>query len=568
MPAAVRDTLSWIPLNDDLRMANEQRTQWTYHGLALLLLGLVAVLVVWPPARLFALALSADSTPATFLARLAADPVLHESLLRTLAVALLACGLASLVALPAAFAAVRGPALLRTPLLFLGVLPLLLPPFVSAALLPGWGTPDAAPPATWDVMGRKLDAPTLILASVYAIHYLPLMFLSMVAGLARLDRAYAESARNLGAGRVFTWRRITLPLATPPFALGASLLMLKVVEDVGTPLLLGIDRMLAPQMLLRLGNGSDDSEIALVALPLLLGTGLIVGLAWSALAPRTGESSRHPRPRAMHWHESAGAWITALALSTGLAFIAALPWTLVWPVFDTPPLEPRMGSFGDGQALRQLLIAGGSGLLLTILGALSMALIRSRGLPAAVTRVTLGGLFAVPGVLLAVAFVDWIGGMPPSIAPGLAALFLMFLVAVKTLPYLPHLLTRWRESYNSAQLELARSLGRARARTLLRTLLPLPLSLLLALLFLGTAATLNEWSAALVLTQNGDMTLAAAVFNGLRLEQEPAVTTASAVMLAGLNAVLLLPALGLLGLAHRRRRKSADKIPSDQREDP
>jgi ABC-type Fe3+ transport system permease subunit len=215
-----------------------------------------------------------------------------------------------------------------------------------------------------------------------------------------------------------------------------------------------------------------------------------------------------------------------------------------------------------------MLLAAGAGVILMLLGTLSMALMRSRGLPAALTRATLGSLFAVPGALLAAAFVVSLGGTTAPMAPDLMTLSLILLVALKTLPYLPHLLTRWRESYNSAQLELARSLGTARAHTLLRTLLPLPITLLLALLFLGAAAALNEWSAALVLLQHGDLTLAAEVFNGLMDAQGDAVTMASVVLLAGLNALLLLPALALFGLAGRRGITSTDKTPCDPRETP
>jgi iron(III) transport system permease protein len=549
-------------------MANAQRIRWTYHGLALLLLGLVGVLVVWPLAQLFGPALAVDGTPGGGLAGMLVDPGLQESLLRTLAVALLACGLASLLALPAAFAAVRGPAALRRPLQLLGILPLLLPPFVSAGLLPGVMTSDPMLTATWEIVGIQLDAPTLILASIYALHYLPLMFLCMVGGLARLDRAYAETARNLGAGRLYTWRRITLPLATPPFALGAALMTLKVVEDVGTPLLLGIDQMLAPQLLLRLGAGSGHAEVASAALPLLLSTGLIVALAWSALAPRTGESGRQSWPRPQRWRSGAATWIAALGFLVGLAVTVALPWTLVWPL--VAPLDPELPSAAiiGGKGLQQMLLAAGAGVILMLLGTLSMALMRSRGLPAALTRATLGSLFAVPGALLAAAFVVSLGGTTAPMAPDLMTLSLILLVALKTLPYLPHLLTRWRESYNSAQLELARSLGTARAHTLLRTLLPLPITLLLALLFLGAAAALNEWSAALVLLQHGDLTLAAEVFNGLMDAQGDAVTMASVVLLAGLNALLLLPALALFGLAGRRGITSTDKTPCDPRETP
>jgi iron(III) transport system permease protein len=532
-------------------MPQPQRNPWIHRGLALLLLLLVLGTVIWPLVDLFGQTLGPPADTRAVLLALLQDPLLQESALRTLGVALLACVLASVFALPAAFAAVRGPRLLRLPTLLIGVLPLLIPPFVSASLLQDWLTTAGGPP-TGLVAGLEIRRPTLLLALVFAVHHLPLMILSLAAGLARIDRGYAESARNLGAGRVYTLRHITLPLLTPPFLLGAALLMLRVIEDVGTPLLLGSERMLAPQLLLRLGNGPADQGPAGVALLMLLISTLIVVIAWQSLAPDNRGRATGLPPRPARWAGATGRWFAALIAAGALATVSLAPFLLLCPDSCIPLPAGSAGLIDSPRLPAQLLLAGASGLLLVLLGSLAMALLRSRGAPALVARLLLGGLFAVPGAVLALAIGRLLpapaGSMPP-IAGGLA---LALLIALKTLPYLPHLLAHWRRAYTEAHRELARTLGAGRTRTLLRVVLPLPLTLLLAVLLLGVAAGLNEWSAALLLLQHGDLTPAAEIFSQLRLADDAAVVTARILMLLALTAVSLLPSLWLFGYGARR----------------
>ncbi len=61
-----------------------------------------------------------------------------------------------------------------------------------------------------------------------------------------------EAAQNLGCsgGRLF--RRIVFPLAMPGYVAGASLVFIKVFDDLATPLLLNVKDMLAPQAYLRI----------------------------------------------------------------------------------------------------------------------------------------------------------------------------------------------------------------------------------------------------------------------------------------------------------------------------
>ena len=66
-----------------------------------------------------------------------------------------------------------------------------------------------------------------------------------------LDRAMEEAAQNLGCSGFRLFRRIVFPLAMPGYVAGASLVFVKVFDDLATPLLLNVKDMLAPQAYLR-----------------------------------------------------------------------------------------------------------------------------------------------------------------------------------------------------------------------------------------------------------------------------------------------------------------------------
>ena len=96
-------------------------------------------------------------------------------------------------------------------------------------------------------------------SSSRAIHYFPFILLNLVVALRNIDGAMEESALNLGAAGLRLFRRIVFPLAMPGFVAGASLVFVKVFDDLGTPLVLGQTNMLAPQAYLRITSvGIED----------------------------------------------------------------------------------------------------------------------------------------------------------------------------------------------------------------------------------------------------------------------------------------------------------------------
>jgi spermidine/putrescine transport system permease protein len=77
--------------------------------------------------------------------------------------------------------------------------------------------------------GRGL---VVVLGLVYG--YVPYMILPLYAGLDRLPTHVLEAARDLGAGRLETFRRVTLPLSLPAVTAGVLLTCLPMLGDYFT----------------------------------------------------------------------------------------------------------------------------------------------------------------------------------------------------------------------------------------------------------------------------------------------------------------------------------------------
>jgi iron(III) transport system permease protein len=150
----------------------------------------------------------------------------------------------------------------RTLIQTLGVLPLVMPPFVGAVALQL-------------ILGRSGIVNLLLLnwfgtsipfmeglrgvILVQTLHYFPFIFLNASASLANVDPSLEEMAQNLGAHGFRLFRKVTLPLMMPGYVAGALLVFIRVIDDLGTPLMLNYTKMLAPQAYLRVTTiGVED----------------------------------------------------------------------------------------------------------------------------------------------------------------------------------------------------------------------------------------------------------------------------------------------------------------------
>lgn len=131
-------------------------------------------------------------------------------------------------------------------------------------------------------------AETVVLGLVYG--YVPYMILPLYAALDRISPALLEAARDLGAGRVETFRRVVLPMSMPGVSAGLVLVALPMTGDYFTnDLLSGSPRtaMLGNLVNNAIGNPAQAGQAA--ALVLLLVTALTVPMvAYVRSARRDG----------------------------------------------------------------------------------------------------------------------------------------------------------------------------------------------------------------------------------------------------------------------------------------
>ena len=69
--------------------------------------------------------------------------------------------------------------------------------------------------------------------------YLPLMVFPLYVTLERMDRTLVDASKDLGAGRLATFRQITLPIALPGLITGSILVFIPMMGEYVIPQILG-----------------------------------------------------------------------------------------------------------------------------------------------------------------------------------------------------------------------------------------------------------------------------------------------------------------------------------------
>jgi putative spermidine/putrescine transport system permease protein len=107
--------------------------------------------------------------------------------------------------------------------------------FMSPLLLPALAFGFAALMA-FSLAGIRLSA--LTLAAGHTVVCAPFVLRTTIAALAQLDPALLDSSASLGAGRIYTFRRVTLPLIGRGIAAGAFLAFMASFDNVPVSLFL------------------------------------------------------------------------------------------------------------------------------------------------------------------------------------------------------------------------------------------------------------------------------------------------------------------------------------------
>ena len=480
------------------------------------LLTLLAALIVYPLLQVLSVAFLDGGWPTlrpllAFFAR----PLFREALANTMLAGVLAVVIGSVIAVPLAVLTVRYRFPGRTLIGVLAVLPLVVPPFVGALafqqILGRSGTVNLLLREHAGVTVPFMEGlPGVVL--VQSLHYFPFILLNTAAALAGLDRSLEEAAQNLGSSGLRLYRRVLLPLALPGYAAGALLTFIRVIDDLGTPLMLNYSRLLAPQAYVRVTSiGLTDVDayvICVILVALSLGA---LGLSKTVVARREyaalGRGGEAP-PMRLGPRGTALAWlIAALLLGPALLPHAGVLLLSVSRVWSLSPL-PTVYTLAHYEEIlvrspqfvaNTLRYAGLAALADVALGAvIAWLLVRGRVAGRRWLDIVATIPLAIPGVVIAIGFLRAFGGfVVPGLGDPLTSTWLVLVIvyAVRRLPYAVRGAHAALEQLPSPLEEAAQNLGASRPRTFRRITLPLISRGLLAgglLAFIGSAVDFSS----------------------------------------------------------------------------
>lgn len=496
---------------------------WGHWGLAGLVLGFLGVFLLVPIGLVIYTAFVDETGTLTLghFGNFFGQSLLRESFANSLTVALSSVVFASLIAIPLAYLTVRfefrGALLIQT----LGVLPLIMPPFVGAvALQLIFGRSGSVNLILNDWFGFTVPIMDGLVGVTFveSIHYFPFILLNLVAAMRNIDGSMEESAMNLGARGWRLFWRIIFPLSLPGYLAGAALVFVKVFDDLGTPLVMGVTNMLAPQAYLRITSVGIEDPLGYVVsvimivfsiLALWMAARVMKGRDYSTLQKGGGALAR----RTLGGWASvlAWGWIVFVLLVTLAPHVGILLMSLsdVWSYSVLPDsftLDHYATVFTESRpmiynTLKYCTLAAG---LDVVLGTAIAYLIYRTRLPARQWLDYLASIaLAIPGLVLAIGYLRMFKGvnLPFSDTPMVATWFLIMIAyAVRRLPYALRSCMAALQQVHLSLEEAANSLGAGKVSTVRRVMVPLMMGGILAGFVTSFITAAVELSATILLT--------------------------------------------------------------------
>jgi iron(III) transport system permease protein len=436
---------------------------------------------------------------------------------------------ASVFALPLAYLTTRfvfrGAALVQT----LGFLPLIMPPFVGAvAMQLFFGRNGSINLLLDDWFGFKIGFMEGLNGVIFvqSVHYFPFILINLSAALRNIDRAMEEAAQNLGSSGLRLFRRIVFPLALPGYLAGASLVFVKVFDDLATPLLLNVKDMLAPQAYLRVTSiGIADPMGYVISVVLIVAS--VIAMWLSALALKGRDYATTQRGggglarRTMTRGEAILGYgvvilILALVLAPHLGLLL-LSFATIWsfsPLPDAFTTAHYARVFGESSIyIKNTLIyaslAGGIDIVLGV--AIAYLVLRTKLIGREWLDWAASAALAIPGVVLGIGYLRTFYGVTLPDGTPLASLWITIVLAlaIRRLPYALRACYAALQQISVSLEEAAENLGATKARTVRRIVVPLMAGGILAGFVTSFSTAAVELSATLMLVQsNSDAPLA------------------------------------------------------------
>jgi iron(III) transport system permease protein len=424
-------------------------------------------------------------------------------------------GLSLVLALPLAWLTVRADLPGRRIWSVLCALPLVIPSYVGAYALVAMMGPRGIVQGWLSPLGvERFPSIYGLWGAVWAltIFSFPYLFLSIRAGLQRLDPATEEVARSLGFGPWQTFWRVTLPALRPSVAAGGLLVALYVLSDFGAVAILRFNSF-TRAIYIQYLTSFDRTLAALLALVLVF---LSVFLLFAA--QRFQGSQRYYR---------AG---TGASRAQALVDLGAWKWPALgycFAVITASLLLPTgvvvywlIRGFLAGESLQPVLTATLNSLQAATLAAFVCVIL---ALPLAYLTARYVGLFSnwilrgvyvsngLPAIVVAISLVFFGANYAPALYQTIFTLLFAYVVR-----FLPEGLGTIRASLmqiSPRMEEAARNLGLSRLAMVYRVLIPLLRPGLWAGFALVFLSTIKELPATLLLSPSGFPTLATQIWS-------------------------------------------------------
>ena len=355
---------------------------------------------------------------------------------------------------------------------------------------------------------------------VETLHLFPMITLNVVDALGKIDPSLEEAAESVGARG---WRKfwtVTLPLMTPGYVAGALLVFIWTFSDFATPLILGVQDLLAPQAYLNIVQFVDRRifrmGIVISALMVILAVVfLMVARRWVGLKDYASLSYTVVERRRLTRWKQAGAvgFLSMLMLLSFIPYagVALASFSKGWsltplPLSYTLQHYERVIVETPKYILNSFLYSGLAVALCIVVGVpIAWVLARSR-LPGRGALDSINTLIlAVPGTAIGIAYIRAFHFDLPGFDRGLTSFWIIMpiVLAVRRLPYTVRAAHSSLLLVHRSMEEAAQSVGATGLRTIRDISLPLIWKGIVVGSIFSFMTSLQEASAVLFLALGG-----------------------------------------------------------------
>lgn len=499
-----------------LRYKARQLTNLLYNRsllfFVLLVIGFLLLFVVFPLIRILqnGIFYNGAFVPKYFLQFFSGQRYVIRPFINSLLVASLVAVTSTLIGFIFAYATTRTDIPGKRFFRLIAIIPIVSPPFIMALaailLLGRNGMLTALVQRYFGFSWNIYGLPGLIITETFA--FFPMAFLILEGVLGGIAPSLEESALDMGASKLRTFFRVTLPLATPGIAGALLLTLTRSLEDFGDPIIIaGRFPVLTTQIYLAITGMYNIPLGATLAIILLVPTTLAFVLQryWvsrKSYVTVTGKPSSSALIQTSPWVKWS-LFATVLAFSLGIIVLYGVvifgSFTKLWGIDNTLTLDNYRYAFTVGtrylvDSLELAAIATGIGGLLGIMIAYVVASKRiiGRGLIDFLSMIN----FAVPGIVIGIGYI-FAFNTPPIVLTGTAIIIILVFLSQRT-PAVVRDGIAMLQQLDPVIDEAASDLGAGFFRTFVKVILPLTAPALTAGMAYMFAACITSISAVIM----------------------------------------------------------------------